>query len=106
MKANELTSETFSTTLASTTQPVLIDFHAEWCGPCKMLGPIIDQVANDQSGNSVVAKLNIDNAPEIAARYAITSIPALIVFKDGQPVASSRGVQSKGAIEKLIAQAV
>lgn len=105
MKTPELTSVTFDSTLSSTTQPVLVDFHAEWCGPCRMMGPVIDQVAESQSGNAVIAKLNIDHAPEIAQRYGVTSIPTLIVFKNGQPVASKRGAQSKAAIEALLSQA-
>lgn len=85
--------------------PVLLDFHADWCGPCQMMGPVIDQVAAEQQGRALVAKLNIDHAPEIARRYGISSIPTLMVFKNGQPVALARGVQPKGALEKLVSLA-
>ena len=105
MKAIELTSETFDSTLAATSLPVLVDFHAEWCGPCKMLGPIVEQVAEAKAGQAVVAKVDIDAARDIAIRFRITSVPTLIVFKDGQPVVESRGVQTKAAIESMIAQA-
>lgn len=105
MKAIELTTQSFDSTLAAASQPVLVDFHAEWCGPCRMMGPVIEQVAGEQQGRAVVAKVNVDDAPEIAQRYHINSIPTLIVFKDGQPVASVRGTQSKGAIEALLARA-
>lgn len=105
MKAIELTSETFDSTLAGTSLPVLVDFHAEWCGPCKMLGPIVEQVAEAKAGKALVAKVDIDAARDIATRFKITSVPTLIVFKDGQPVVGARGVQTKAAIEAMIAQA-
>lgn len=105
MKSIELTSASFQKVLETSPVPVLVDFHAEWCGPCRMMGPVVDQVATEQQGKVTVAKLNIDDAPEIASRFGITSIPTLIVFKNGQPVASSRGAQSKTNIENLIHQA-
>jgi thioredoxin 1 len=105
MKATNLNSHSFNKTLTSTTQPVLVDFHAEWCGPCKMLGPVIDRIAADPSTNAVVAKVNIDEAPDLAARFGIISIPTLMVFKNGQPVASTRGAQSEAAIRELIRRA-
>ena len=105
MKPTSLTDATFDATLTSTPQPILVDFYADWCGPCRMLGPIIDQLASEQEGKALIVKVNIDDAPNVASRFGITSIPALIVFKDGQPVASARGVQSKVALEKLIGQA-
>ncbi len=105
MKAIHLDSSNFDSTLAGTTLPVLVDFHAEWCGPCKMLGPIVEQVAEAKAGEAVVAKVDIDAARDIATRYRITSVPTLIVFKDGQPVVGTRGVQTKAAIESMIAEA-
>lgn len=105
MKAIALTSETFDSTLSGTTLPVLVDFHAEWCGPCKMLGPIVEQVAEAKAGEALVVKVDIDEARDIAMRYKITSIPTLIVFKDSEPVVVTRGVQTKAAIEAMIAQA-
>lgn len=105
MKILELTTDTFDSTLAGTSLPVLVDFHAEWCGPCKMLGPIVEQVAEAKEGEVLVAKVDIDAAREIAMRYEITSVPTLIVFKDGQPVSGARGVQTKAAIESMIARA-
>lgn len=102
MKAPEVDATTFDKLLRSGNQPVLVDFHAEWCGPCKMMGPIIDEVAESREGSAIVAKLNIDRAPEIARRYNITGIPTLIVFKNGQPVETARGVQSKAALVALL----
>jgi len=105
MKAIHLDSTNFDSTLASTDLPVLVDFHAEWCGPCKMLGPIVEQIAEAKAGEAIVAKVDIDAARDIATRYRITSIPTLIVFKNGEPVATTRGVQTKAALEAMIAQA-
>ena len=105
MKAIELNSSNFDQTLADATVPVLVDFHAQWCGPCKMLSPVIDQIAADQDGAAIVAKVDIDEDRDIAQRFQITSVPSLIVFRNGEPVAATRGVQSKAAIEALINQA-
>ena len=105
MKIQTLTQETFNATITASAQPVLVDFWAEWCGPCKMIAPVLDELATQQKGKAVVAKVNIDDAPELAARFGITSIPTLIVFKDGQPVSTLRGVQSKSALVASLAAA-
>ena len=105
MKTQTLTQETFNATISASTQPVLVDFWAEWCGPCKMLAPVLDELATEQAGQAVVAKVNIDDAPELATRFGITSIPTLIVFKNGQPVRTLRGVQSKSVLAASLATA-
>ena len=105
MKTQTLTQETFNATITASAQPVLVDFWAEWCGPCKMIAPVLDELATEQAGQAVVAKVNIDDAPELAARFGITSIPTLIVFKNGQPVKTLRGVQSKSALTLALAAA-
>ncbi len=105
MKTTALTQATFDTTLAATQQPILVDFWAEWCGPCKMLVPVLDQVASEQAGKAVVAKVNIEEEPELAVRFGITAIPTLIVFKGGQPVRMLRGVASKSTLTAALAEA-
>ncbi|MHB1079069.1 MAG: thioredoxin [Prosthecobacter sp.] len=103
MKPIALTTETFDTTLANTDQPVLVDFWAEWCGPCKMMSPILDQLATEQAGRATIAKVNIDAFPDLQARFGIRAIPTLIVFKNGQPVNTITGVKSKGFLEAALA---
>jgi len=105
MKAIHLDSSNFDSTLAATGLPVLVDFHAEWCGPCKMLGPIVEQIAVSKEGEALVAKVDIDAARDLATRYRITSVPTVIVFKHGEPVVGARGVQTKAALESMIAEA-
>ena len=100
-----LTEAVFDTTLAEHAEAVIVDFWAEWCGPCKMIAPVLDELATEQAGQAVVAKVNIDDAPELAARFGITSIPTLIVFKNGQPVKTLRGVQSKSVLAASLATA-
>ena len=105
MKTQTLTQETFNAAISASAQPVLVDFWAEWCGPCKMIAPVLDELASEQTGKAVVAKVNIDDAPELAARFGITAIPTLIVFKGGQPVKTMQGVQSKSTLAASLAAA-
>ena len=105
MSTKAVTDASFAADVLQSDKPVLVDFWADWCGPCKMIAPVLNEVATEQEGKAVIAKLNIDEAPEIAARFGITAIPTLIVFKNGQPVNTLRGVQSKTAIVKSLALA-
>ena len=83
-------------------KPVLVDFWAPWCGPCQMQGPIIDELAGDAGDKAVIGKVNVDDNQELAGKYGIMSIPALIVFKDGEVVESMVGVHQKDDLLKVI----
>ena len=84
------------------TAPVLVDFWATWCGPCRIMGPVIEEVAAEYEGRAVVGKVDVDEEGEIAQRYGIMSIPTLVVFKNGKNVAASVGVKSKEAILSML----
>lgn len=99
-----LTDATFNDTINSD-KPVLVDFWAEWCGPCKMIGPLVEELAGDYEGKAVVAKLNVDENPETTARFGVRSIPTLLVFKNGQIVDKQIGAVPKSILaQKLQAQ--
>jgi thioredoxin 1 len=98
-----LTAENFEQEVLNSEIPVLVDFWATWCGPCRMLAPVIAQIAQEQEGKIKVGKIDVDEQPELAIRYGIASIPTLKVFKNGQVVNSSVGVIPKPMIEQLLA---
>jgi len=93
-----LSDSTFDEAVAGSDTPVLVDFWAEWCGPCKMVAPTLAEIAGEQRGKLTVAKLNVDDNPDIARRYEVMSIPTLLVFKDGKPAKRIVGAKGKGAL--------
>jgi thioredoxin 1 len=103
-KTIELTDATFDQVI-NTDKPVLVDFWAEWCGPCKMIGPVVEELAGDYEGKAVVCKLNVDENPAMTAKFSVRSIPTLLVFKNGQVVDKQVGAVPKAVLaQKLTAQ--
>ncbi|WP_420318355.1 thioredoxin [Ekhidna sp.] len=103
-KAVEITDNNFEEILNSD-QPVLVDFWAEWCGPCKMIGPVVEELAGDFEGKAVVGKVDVDANPEVSAKFGIRSIPTLLVFKNGEVVDKQIGAVPKNVLsDKLTAQ--
>ena len=95
----KFTDDNFEQEVLKSDLPVLVDFYADWCGPCKMLGPIVEEIAKEYEGKWKIGKCNVDDAPKTAAKYGIQSIPSLLYFKDGQVVNMSMGFQTKDAIK-------
>lgn len=102
MSVKTLTKDNFTTEVLQSDQAVLLDFWAPWCGPCRMVSPIVDQVAAEVDGRAKVGKVNVDEQPELAAQFGVMSIPTLVVMKQGKAVATRVGVQSKQAILSML----
>ena len=105
MGATPVTDAEWQDEVLSADQPVLVDFWAEWCGPCRMVGPIVDQIADEQEGLKV-PKLNVDENPNAARQYGVMSIPTLLVFKGGQPAKRIVGAKPKAALMSDLAEFV
>ena len=101
MSAIKLTTENFDQEVLKSEQTVLVDFYADWCGPCKMMSPVIDEIAEERT-DIKVGKLNVDENMEIAQRYGVMSIPTLIVFKNGEIAKKDMGAKPKGAVLEML----
>ena len=99
-----ITNDNFEAEVLQSDRPVLVDFSAVWCGPCQMLAPIVAEVARERAETLKVGKVDVDEAPELAARYGIASIPALLLFKRGEVVATSVGYLSKADLTAFLSQ--
>ncbi len=102
----EVSDASFSTEVLSSNKPVLVDFWATWCGPCKMVAPVLEEIASEQGDQLTVAKLDVDANPETARDFQVVSIPTLILFKDGQPVKRIVGAKGKAALLRELSEAV
>jgi thioredoxin 1 len=98
MTVQTLTDDTFNEAVGSADTPLLVDFWAEWCGPCKQIAPILEELATEQEGRLNVGKLNIEENLRVAQEFSVMSIPTLILFKGGEPVARLVGAKPKGAL--------
>ena len=103
-KICQVTDDSFEQEVLKSTQPVLVDYWAEWCGPCKMIAPILDEIAGDYAGRLKVAKLNIDENPNTPPKFGIRGIPTLMLFKDGNVEATKVGALSKSQLTAFIDQ--
>lgn len=100
------TDQNFKDEVLSSQTPVLVDFWAPWCGPCKIIGPIVDELATEYAGKVKIGKLNVDENPQVSGTFGIMSIPTVMVFKNGQPVNSIIGAQPKENLKKIVDEAL
>ena len=101
-QAVEATEATFEQEVLESEKPVIVDFWADWCGPCHMVSPILDRIADERADELRLVKVNIDEQPGRATRYGVMSIPTIVLFKDGEPAAATLGAQPQGALERVL----
>jgi len=102
MATKTVTDETFQNDVLGASGPVLVDFWAEWCGPCRMIGPALEELSTELDGKVTIAKLNIDDSPDTPAKYGVRGIPTMILFKNGAPAATKVGAAPKGALQNWL----
>jgi len=102
MGTKTVNGENFATDVLGSSQPVLVDFWAEWCGPCRMIAPALEDISKELGDRVTIAKLNVDENQDIAARYGVRGIPTMLLFKDGQPVAQKVGAAPRTQIQQWI----
>ena len=106
MAVGKVSDATFEAEVLKSGEPVVVDFWAEWCGPCKMIGPVLDEIAGAMAGKVKIVKLNVDESPATATKYGIQSIPTLMIFKNGQMASRQIGAAPKQKLEQWITTAV
>ncbi len=104
MSVIKISTKNFDSEVINSQIPVLVDFFAEWCGPCKMLSPIIDDIAEQMKSKIKIGKIDIDESPDLASKFSVMTVPTLILFKNGEVVEKSVGVKSKDAIIEMISK--
>ena len=106
MATTKVTDASFEADVLKSSEPVVVDFWAEWCGPCRMIGPALEEISEELSGKVTIAKINIDEEPEWASKYNVRSIPTLLVFKGGEKVAEKLGAAPKSALKSWVESAI
>jgi len=100
--ATAVTESTFEQEVVKSDKPVIVDFWAEWCGPCHAVAPVLDKIVEERNGDLKLVKVNIDEERGLAEKFGIASIPTMILFRDGEPAAAAMGAQPKGALERQL----